>query len=638
MMRFIIQRRRIVRDGSISYFPRGGAGYGSCLEEVPSQKIGDNLDDHGGQYLSFSQRLSPDYKGFRDSLHKQVMPSSCSGSIFLQRHSGHSSITGLHVYSEVYAHAICQWQCRDFCTIASQEPADLNHEVGSADASKAAWETLTSQMQDLQGGLAKGKALEALKGLVDLLEPIAEPTDLRLGLACVRVAQSLAAAGEEASKYLSYAQRALKCLETLQGSWEHALCLFILGSAYVELEKFDIAVSQLEQCVSVLQQRKGTMRDDRYFSILLSVHHVLGQVENLQGNYDKSLLHYEHALRVGKKAFKEGSPKLATLYYQAGMVCRQREDPKVALCFAEKALEGFMTCYGPSSLQVGKVRALTSGIHCDLQKYEEALSDYKEAKPILEYLKETEELARMNLDIAKLLLNENKYEDALPLLEEVIKSTDVTSKFHVNALISAANASSELKLEVAADYCQKAMKALGHQETSRITAYNLTQLGLIVEKRAEFERAAALFQRALKMIDECSVRMPCSALPEDKTGELQLFDKVGLMQLEDKIGMLLLQAGRVRKAIPYFESSLKDAESGNGIQLFNAHLKLGKAYSLLNQKLEASHHFKACNAVVTEWFRLYVVYGYYHFAANNRSIDNMGLLENMGICFLWLFV
>ncbi|KAI5067843.1 hypothetical protein GOP47_0018371 [Adiantum capillus-veneris] len=634
-MRFIAHQRRRSLFSSMR-FVRGGAVREGCVAKSPTQNMGSV------PCFSFNNDmelpLTEDSKHMHDFLYKQVS-SSCSRLISLQCLKAHSGSMGCHFYSDRYSHASCWRQCRDLCTVTSQETSDLKPEVGCVDASQAAWDTLTSQMKDLKDGLAKGKVLKSLKGLVDQLEPFAEAIDLRLGLARLRLAQSLAAAGEEPGMYLGYAQRALKCLEALvKGSWEHGLCLFILGSAYVELGKFDSAVLQLDQCVSVLKQMKGTSRDGRYDIFVVSVHHILGQLESLRGQYHKSLMHFEHAIRIGKKALKEGSPKLPTLYYKAGTACRNASDPKVAMSFALKALEGYMTCYGPSSLQVGRVRALMSGIHCDLQKYEDALLEYNEAKPILEYLKETEEMARMNLDMAKLLSYEKKSGAALPLLEQVINSTEVSSLYHFTALIRAAMASSELKLEDAADYFRKAVDAVDHQEISRSTALYLVQLGSIAEKRKDFEHAAMLFQKAMKMLDECLACSPQSVLVEDKAGQLQFFDKVGLLQLRDKVGMLLLRAGKVKKAIPYFQSSLKDAESGNGVQLLIAHVKLGSAYSLLNKKSEASKHFKACNEMCTEWIQLLLTYKFYSFAITNRSIDHLGALENLGICMLWFFV
>ncbi|MCO5577937.1 hypothetical protein L7F22_031773 [Adiantum nelumboides] len=621
MMRFIMHQSRRLFFGGIPCLIRNDAVCEDCVAKSLTQNLGG--------FFCFSlnddmERSKPIY----DALRKQPASSSCTRSVSLPCHGGHSSKMGCHFYPDRYVHAMCLRQCRDLSRVTSQETGDLKHEVGSADVREAAWNALTLQMKELKDGMATGNALKALKGLVDQLEPSAKPTDLRLGLASLRLAQSFLAAGEEPSMYLIYAQRALKCLETLEGSWEHALCHYVLASIYLETEKYDRAVPHLEQCALVLQQMKGRC-DDRYNNLVLNVHYILGQVERIRGKFHESLVHLENAIRIGKKSLKAGSPRLPTMYYQAALVCRTGSDPKLSMSFAQKALEGFMAGYGPSSLQVAKVKALMSGIHCDLQSYEDALSDYNEAKPIFEYLKETEEMAGMNLDIAKLLLSQNKSGPALPFLKEVINSTELTSEFHVAALVSAAKASSKFNLEATAEYFKLAVDAVNHQGASRFTVHNLVQLGLVAEKMKEFEHAAVLLQKASNMLDECLVCSPQLVLFEDEAGQLQL---------RNIIGVLFLRAGKVKKAIPYLQSSLKDAESGNGVQLFTVHFQLGAGYTLLNKKLEASKHLKACKDILSEWLYLHLIYAYYNLAVNNRSIEHMGALENLGISLLWFSV
>ncbi|KAH7288814.1 hypothetical protein KP509_31G044500 [Ceratopteris richardii] len=465
------------------------------------------------------------------------------------------------------------WACRCLNTVAEQTGTctDSKQEV---DAS--VWADLESKMQVLRGGLAKGEALEALKSTVDQLLPFVEPDDFSVGEACLALAQSFACLDEESPKFIGYTQRALRAYESHKDSPDYPRCLYLLGYAYFRLEEYDNAVAHLEQCISALKHLTEIGSDNDYcHGLEPEVHAFLGRSKMLLSKHSEAAAHFQSFCKLKEKLLEPSDPELAASYLQAARGFRGLKDVDGASSAALKALDIYTKAFGPTSLEVAEVRSFLCGLYCDMGKYKDSLAEADTARPILQQAGDVEEVAYLDFSIAESLEQMGRHDESVAKLEEVIKSSELTSAIHFNALLTAARACARTKKnECVTTYCIKAQEALRNREPSGDTALCLALLALVYEEQRECSKAIDILKQAKSMLEGLGIS------PE----EIPAF---AAADIDGKIGFLLLRVGKANDALPYLQNSLSKKKTFHSRELLYLHFNLGAAYIQLRRFQEA---------------------------------------------------
>lgn len=316
---------------------------------------------------------------------------------------------------------------------------------------------------------------------------------------------------------------------------------------------------------------------------------LLGQAKRFLKCPRASLVHYLNLIR---NAENSGHYQLGGWYLEAGHACREAGDFEGALHFSSKAFETCMERFGPNSLRVAQARSALSKVYMHLARYEDALRESQAAMPILKHLGIPEDVISLDLTLADALVHLKKYYEAISILEEVIKNT--TGLIHINATISIAKAHAALGRNAHVKvFCKKALDALDYQEASSQTAGIMVMLASIYEKQEDFEQAALLLSKSIKMYEERPENNPAGMIAE----------------LEGKVGRLLIRIRKPKEALPYLESclskkkiingSLSHERIRNGQELLSAHYYLGAAYSQCQKFQEALEQFEACMLILS---------------------------------------
>lgn len=493
-------------------------------------------------------------------------------------HSIHRGVTlnarrGITLYHHNEAHGHRMWSCRCVHMVAEQAGAGIDTKPA---VDGAAWADLESKMQVLRGGLAKGEVLEDLKSAVDKLLPYATPDDFPVGEACLSVAQSFACFDEEPSKIIFYAERALRAYQSHNDSSDYPRCLYLLGYAYFRLEDYPNAVLYLEQCTSALAHLAEIGCENDYcHGLKPEVQAFLGRSKMLLSKPSQALAHYRNFLELKEKLLEPEDPELGTSCLQAARGFRGLKDVEGALRAALKALDIYTKKFGPTSLEVAEVRSFLCGLYCDMGKFNESLAEADAARPILQQAGDVEEVAYLDFSTSECLQLMGRISESIAKLEEVIRSSELTSAIHFNALLTAARACARTKKnECVAEYCIKAQEVLRTREPSGDTALCLALLALVYEEQRECNQAIDILKQAKSMLDGLGVR------PED-------IPAFAAADIDGKIGFLLLRVGKANEALPYLQYSLSKKKTFHARELLYLHFNLGAAYIQLRRFQEA---------------------------------------------------
>ncbi|MCO5548384.1 hypothetical protein L7F22_001841 [Adiantum nelumboides] len=320
---------------------------------------------------------------------------------------------------------------------------------------------------------------------------------------------------------------------------------------------------------------------------------LLGQAKRFLRCPRASLVHY---LNLVRSAENSGHPQLEAWYLETGLACREAGDLEGALHFSSKALEASMDRFGPSSLRVAQARSALSKVYFNLARYMDSISQGEVARPILKESGGLEEVISLELTMADTLFYLKRYDEVISILEEAISRTN--GLVHVNANITTARAYDALgKNADAKTHCQKAFDALEWQEPSVQTAAHYVMLASLYEAHKDFEQAAQVLTKSLKMYKKFPQNSPQDFIAE----------------LEGKLGRILLQLRNAEEALPYFERHLSKKKVAVGSlskekgkerkELLEAHYYLGAAYSQCEEFHKALEQFEACMLLLSDVFR-----------------------------------
>lgn len=474
---------------------------------------------------------------------------------------------------------------------ASRPRADIDTSQ-KTDALQA-FEALLNQIQASRND-AGITDLEGLEALLAQVESSGVPGDQhRIGVACYKLAQ-LFNSCEKPAKVLSYAQRGFNVLKSLEApSAKHAACrcLYAIASAYYGIRDFEKALAQAEHLDLILQQLEKRFPEEDVTFLKYAVQTFLIKCKMSVGRQEETLPHFRKYIELKEKLVEPGDSELGAAYIQAAEAFQEANYPAEAIGLGFKALHIHTKKFGPSSYQVAYVRRLLSEAYYDLGHFEDSLSEYDKARPILEALEDNslEVMAPFILKSALSLIELEKYDKATARLKEIIGNTSKACDSHALALATLAKVYALLSLDKEFFVCcKKALDVLeNHQKVSIFTGQNIFLLASSLGNKKHYEQAILLYKKALQIFNQCP----------GSEAALKAADTEG------EIGIALLRLGHFPQAAPYVKSyalKSKIIDGSDNKRSLAVHNRLGAEYLQVGRFSEALEQLETARLLLSK--------------------------------------
>eukprot|EP00250_Pteridium_aquilinum_P020121 c24710_g1_i1 orf=371-2488(-) len=437
------------------------------------------------------------------------------------------------------------------------------------------------------------KGLEALEALLAQVDESAVPDDQhRIGVACYKLAQ-LYSSCKEPGKVVSYAQRGFKIFKSLGSSRaKHAACrcLYAIASAYYSMGEFEKALVQSEQLELILQKlEKSSTKEDATF-LRCAVQTLLIKSKMSAGRHQETLPHFRKYVELKEKLVEPGNPDLGAAYIQAAEAFLKASYPADAIGFGVKALQIHMNYFGSSSYQVAYVRRLLSEAYYELGHFEDCLSEYDRARPILETLGDNsvENMAPFIMRSALSLIELRRYQKAILRLEEIIRNTSKACDSHALALATLTNVYASLNMDKEFSACCKmALDVLENDQKASISSgQSVCLLASSHKEQKHYEQAIVLYKKALGIFCQC-LESEAALKAADTEGE---------------IGIALLRLGKFSQAAPYLKNYAlknKNISGSDNKRLLAVHNRLGGEYLQVGRQSEALEQLETAKLLLS---------------------------------------
>ncbi|XP_028758331.1 protein KINESIN LIGHT CHAIN-RELATED 1 [Neltuma alba] len=408
-----------------------------------------------------------------------------------------------------------------------------------------------------------------------------------LGLASLKIGLKLDQEGEDPEKALSFADRALKALDSdNKPSILVAMTLQLMGSANYSLKRFSDSLGYLNRANRILGRLQGENDVDDVRPILHAVQLELANVKTAMGRREEALENLRKCLEIKQLSLEEDSRELGKANRDLAEAYVAVLNFKEALPFCMQALEIHKKQLGNNSVEVAHDRRILGVIYSGLEEHEKALEQNTLSKKILTNWNLNSDLLRAEIDAANMLIALGRYDEATGTLRSVVQQTDADSETRALVLISMAKAlcnqdkfaDSKRCLEIACGILDK-KESISPVEVAE--AYS--EISMQYEAMNEFETAISLLKRSLALLEK---------LPQEQHSE---------GSISARIGWLLLLTGKVQQAIPYLESAAETLKDSFGPKHFGVgyiYNNLGAAYLELARPQSAAQMFAVAKDIM----------------------------------------
>ncbi|CAK9150016.1 unnamed protein product [Ilex paraguariensis] len=478
-----------------------------------------------------------------------------------------NKINGL-LFSNVKTHQPQTNSSQNFNTLVDQRPE------------------MSSRQRKIKERSQLEEAFESAKTPDDMLKAFkdmeANFDEKELGLACLKLGLKLDQEGEEPEKILSFANRALKVLDTDDKlSLPLAMTLQLLGSACYSSKRFNDSLGYLTRANRIL----GRLEEEGFCSVedirpvLHAVHLELANIKTALGRREEALGNLKRCLEIKEMTLEENSRELGNANRDLAEAHVTILNFKEALPYCLKALEIHKSQLGQNSVEVAHDRRILGVIYTGLEKHEKALEQNQLSQKVLKNWGLSSDLLRAEVDAANIQIALGKYDEAINTLKDVVQQTDKDSEDRAMIFTSMAKALCEQEkfadskrcLEIACGILDKKEKS---SPVEVAEAY--MEISMQYETMNEFETAISLLKRTLAMLEK---------LPQEQ-------HSVG--SVSARVGWLLLLTGKVEQAIPYLEDGAERLKESFGAKHYGVgyvYNNLGAAYLEIDRPQSAAQVF-----------------------------------------------
>ncbi|XP_058082298.1 protein KINESIN LIGHT CHAIN-RELATED 1 isoform X2 [Magnolia sinica] len=373
------------------------------------------------------------------------------------------------------------------------------------------------------------------------MESAFDPTDKKLGLACLKVGQHLDSEGTDPMQALSFANRALDILDRNTTS---------VGALGFDVRPVDHAI-----------------------------HLQLANTKMAMGRREEALVDLRKCLELKELIFEPNSKEMGVAYRDLAEAYVAVLNFKDALPLCLKALEIHRALLGSNSVEVAHDRRVLGVIYSGLEEHQKALEENELSQRVLKSWGLNSDLLHAEIEAANIQIALGKYDEAIETLKGVVQQTDKESEMRALVFISMAKAlcnqekfaDSKRCLEISCGILNK-RESVGPAKVAEAYA----EISMLYETMNEFEMAISLLKRAVSILEK---------LPQEQHAE---------GSASARIGWLLLLTGKVPQAIPYLESAAERLTESFGPKHFGVgyiYNNLGAAYMELDRPQSAAQVF-----------------------------------------------
>ncbi|MCO5613157.1 hypothetical protein L7F22_067433 [Adiantum nelumboides] len=428
---------------------------------------------------------------------------------------------------------------------------------------------------------ADSQSLQNLESLLTEAESSATIDEKHtIGAACTTLAELFSAAKKPA-KCLLYAEKGFEILRRIKDTtakYGACRCLYAMAVVHCSTGEFEKALKQAEHLALIVRYLEKNTRGYYLIYMKFASQTVMIKCKMSLGLIEEALPHFRKYVKLKERLVTRDDPSLGAVYIQAAEAFQEAGQSAEAIHYALQGLNIHTEKFGSNSYQVGYVRALLSQAYFELGLFEDCLSEYDKARPILEREggNSIESMAPFIMKSVSSLIELKRYEVAIMRLEELIKRASKTSLAHAAALVVLARiyALSNMKQEFS-ECSKKALQALeSNQKMSITTAEYICLLASAYEMQKRYEEAVVLYMKALSMFTQFS----------GDEAALKAADAEG------EIGITFLRWGKFSQAVPYLKNHAmknKSIMGSDNTRLIALHNRLGAEYLQVERLDEA---------------------------------------------------
>lgn len=154
---------------------------------------------------------------------------------------------------------------------------------------------------------------ENLQEMLQELQALGDPKDVRIAIISLRLAQEYDARGENPSTTLKLGEQALAIFEA-SGSYvtEVGMCYHLIASSCHKMGQHDQSLENLNKALKLLEDKNA--KDSA--PVKFAVQFLLGDTLAALGKHEDALQHYVRGLAVQETILEAGHPQLAANYRQ----------------------------------------------------------------------------------------------------------------------------------------------------------------------------------------------------------------------------------------------------------------------------------------------------------------------------------
>ncbi|KAH6556633.1 hypothetical protein KP509_1Z166000 [Ceratopteris richardii] len=448
-------------------------------------------------------------------------------------------------------------------------------------------------MDDLKasGKIGDAGSLEILEKLLAQVELSAVPSNKhRIGTASFNLAE-LYSSAKETTKSLIYAQKAFETLRDLKNwnaKYTACRCLYLIATNHCSNGEFEKALQQAEHLDLVLRRIEKTS-SKRDFTLLKSaLQALLIKCKISLGKHEEAVPHVFRYVKLKERLVNPDDPRLGSVYVQAAELLQETDHFDEAVDFAHKALDIHMESFGTNSYQVGYVRSLLSEAYYGLGLFEECLSEYDKAIPILETVEgnSKESLAPFIMKSVFSLIELKRYEESIVRLKEIIEVTPNSSSAHASALVTLAKVYALSNMKIQFYECSnKALDVLeSNHKVSIPTGEFIFSLASAYGMQDYYNEAIMLYKKALSIFNQC------------------FGDEAALKaaDTEGEIGIAFLRMENLSESAHYLKSYISKNQTiigSDNARLIAIYNRVGAEYLRSERMSEALEHLESAKVL-----------------------------------------
>jgi tetratricopeptide (TPR) repeat protein len=355
-----------------------------------------------------------------------------------------------------------------------------------------------------------------------------------------------------------------------------------LGQLMIKLGRYDKA----EELYGILLKQTTDHGEKAH------LYHMLGMVNDHQGNYAKALEYNERSLEIGKKTLPTNHPNMASSYGNIGTVLENMGEYPKALEYYKKSLEIRQKTLPAIHPDLSTSYNNIGNVYKSMGKYFKALGYYEKSFEILQKTLPANHphLATSYGNIGLVYMNLGEYSRALEYYE---KSFEIDQKSipanHPNLATSYDNIGLVYmnlgKYSKALDYYKKALdirqKTLSGHHPYLAHSYN--NIGLVYSRMGEYTKALEYYETSLKI---CQNILPANH-PD-------------LASSYNNIGLVYSDMGEYTKTLEYHKKSLEIRQktfSPNHPDLANSYNSIGTVYMKMGEYSKVVDYYEKALAI-----------------------------------------